>query len=95
MTEIPARAGQGAEVEVSSESLAAGETSSTLEGLQAGKQYRVVLAVKDQAGNEGGATMIFAVSADASGGGCAVGGRSNGILALLLVAFGLVLARRK
>lgn len=95
VTEIPARAGSGAEVEVSSNDLRPGETSTTLEGLGAGKQYRVVLAVKDQAGNEGSATFIFAVSADASGGGCAVGGHGNSAAALLLVAAGLLLARRR
>jgi hypothetical protein len=95
VTEIPARAGTGAEVEVSSRDLGAGHTSATLEGLQASKQYRVVLAVRDQAGNEGGATMIFSVSADASSGGCAVGDRSSGLLALAFVAAALVLASRR
>jgi hypothetical protein len=95
VTQIPARASDGAEIEVSSGDLAAGSTETTLEGLQAGKQYRAVLTVKDEAGNAAVATSIFTVSADAAG-GCAVGGSpASGLASLLLVGLALLAFRRR
>jgi hypothetical protein len=90
---IPARSGEGPEVEVMNEQLGAGKTSATLEGLEARKQYRVVLSIRDQAGNEAATTQIFAVSADAASGGCAVGGGAGGAGAGILVLALLVAGR--
>jgi len=95
LTQIPARAGEGQEIEVSSEDLAAGTAQTTLEGLEAGKQYRVVVTVKDKAGNASSATAIFGVSADAAG-GCSVGTTpATGLLSLLLVGLALAATRRR
>jgi hypothetical protein len=95
ITQIPARAGEGAELEVSSSDLSAGTTEATLEGLEAGKQYRVVVTVKDRAGNASSATAIFQVSADAAG-GCTVGTTpAAGLVSLLLVALALAATRRR
>ena len=97
VTELPARAGEGAEVEVSARDLPGGTTETTLEGLSAGKQYRVVLTVLDEAGNQAATTVIFSVSPDAAGGGCEVGGGTDGWFAtLVLLAFvALVMSRRR
>ncbi len=91
--EVPA--GGGAEVEVMNEQLAAGATEVNLEGLQASKQYRVVLTVRDEAGNEAATTQVFALSADAGGGGCSVGtGDTRGAASAgLLLAAMLLMAR--
>jgi hypothetical protein len=95
LSELPARSGQGAEIAVYTRELEPGATEVELDGLGAGKQYRVVLTVKDEAGNQAATALVFAVSADAAGGGCAVGGRGGEGGAATLALVGLVLALRR
>jgi hypothetical protein len=73
--------------------LAAGAREATLTGLTAGRSYKAILTARDEVGNLSSAEMIFAVAADASGGGCAFGGGPGGLGALLLAAAALAASR--
>ncbi|HKA88349.1 MAG TPA: hypothetical protein VKE22_11830 [Haliangiales bacterium] len=84
--------GELQETKVSEQDLAAGTTRLELGGLEAGKQYHVVLTVFDEAGNDASSSFVFTVS-ESAGGGCNVGGGAGG--AWLLALGLLALARRR
>jgi hypothetical protein len=85
--------GEVEETKVSEQALAGGTSQLELGGMEPGKQYRVVLTIFDEAGNEASDSFIFTVSDSAGGGGCNVAGGAGGawMLALGLLA----LARRR
>lgn len=84
--------GEFEETQVSEQDLAGGTSQLELGGLEPGKQYRVVLTVYDEAGNDASSSFIFTVS-DSAGGGCNVGGGAGGAWTLALGL--LALARRR
>jgi MYXO-CTERM domain-containing protein len=79
-----------------------GDTATVLE-LRPGHEYRLVITVKDEAGNEGSEALVFSVSPDAEapGAGCAcsaaapAGGASPVAPGLLLAGLALVAVRRR
>src|SRR5439155_21390684 len=54
---------------VSERTLGAGETAAPID-VEGGKQYRVVVVVRDQAGNESSSAIFFQTTPDAMSGGC-------------------------
>jgi hypothetical protein len=83
--------GEFEETKIGEQDLAAGTTTVDLDGLEAGKQYRVVLTISDEAKNEASDSFIFTVAENA-GGGCNVGGGAGGAWTLALAL--LALTRR-
>jgi MYXO-CTERM domain-containing protein len=94
---LPSRAAE----KVSEETIDPGRTDHTL-SLEPGTEYRVVVRVRDEAGNTASASMLFTVSPDADdptpGCGCRAGGQDDGTpagaAAGLLFAAALLLRRR-
>jgi hypothetical protein len=85
----------GSNAQIEDKDLGVGVTTVTLENLVSGHQYKAVITVRDEAGNEASSQEFFTISPSAGSGGCAVGHGPGGALSALLVGLALLIARRR